>query len=68
MLRRPIKLKQRLLGTGLMSRSASARDMMVCIWPLKNLTVCGFTAPSASMISWRAALSCRREHKAYLSA
>lgn len=54
---RPMREKQRLLGTGLMSRSARAREMMVCIWPLKNLTVCGFFAPSTSIISSKAALS-----------
>ena len=52
--------KQRRLGTGLMSRSASAREMMVCIWPRKKRTRFGFTAPSASSTSASADLSCTR--------
>lgn len=53
-----INVKQRLLGTGLMSSSFSARVMMVCIWPRKNLTASGLLAPGCDSISASTILSC----------
>ena len=54
-----ISVKHRLLGTGDMPRSVKARLMMVCIWPLKNRTVLGLSAPSCSRISSSAIRSCK---------
>jgi hypothetical protein len=44
-------VKQRLLGTGLMSSSVKARVMMVCIWPRKKRTFSGFTHPGRARMA-----------------
>lgn len=53
-----IMLKQRLLGSGLMPKSVSALLMMVVIWPRKNRTLVGSTAPSWEKTVSRALRSC----------
>ena len=58
----PIRLKHLRLGTGLISSSLSALEMMVCIWFLKNITLSGLTAPGCAKTSESAALSCQAQH------
>ena len=52
-----MRVKQRRLGVGLISRSIKARVMMVCICPRKKRTRSGLRAPGCCKISVSAALS-----------
>jgi hypothetical protein len=54
----PMTEKQRRLGSGLMPSSVSAREMMVDIWPRKNRTLVGATAPGRDSTASSALRSC----------
>ena len=53
-----MRVKQRRLGTALISNSVKARVMIVCICPRKKRTRSGLTAPGCSSISAKASRSC----------
>ncbi len=52
-----IRVKQRLLGTGAISRSARDLEMMVCICPRKKRHCLGFSAPACCSNSNSAAFN-----------